>query len=90
MSHIKKEEHTPPAQYAEHIAEHVKRDVIRAVEHVFYSADDITLHMLSDMFCILCRRCMFFFFDMGHIIIPISKKKNIHRLHNMQNISLSM
>ncbi|MCY9431320.1 spore germination protein GerPC, partial [Bacillus spizizenii] len=33
MSHIKKEENTPPAQYAEHIAEHVKRDVIRAVEH---------------------------------------------------------
>ncbi len=30
---ISKEENTPPKQYAEHIAEHVKRDVIRAVEH---------------------------------------------------------
>ncbi|MCY8857235.1 spore germination protein GerPC [Bacillus atrophaeus] len=33
VSHIKKEENMPPAQYAEQIAEHVKRDIIRAIEH---------------------------------------------------------
>lgn len=33
MSHVPKEENTAPAQYAEEIAEHVKRDIVRAVEH---------------------------------------------------------
>ena len=33
LSHVPKEENTAPAQYAEQIAEHVKRDIVRAVEH---------------------------------------------------------